>query len=138
VQAINVEAIDAYLLDAVVRLVRLIDSPDEQRLLAPLAIREIVYRLLANGQASRLGHLITSAGETSRISSAIGYLREHFREPLKIEAIAREVGMSVSGFHHHFKSITSLSPLQFQKQMRLQEARRVMLVEDMDAATAGF
>lgn len=138
VQAINVEAIDAYLLDAVVRLVRLIDSPDEQRLLAPLAIREIVYRLLANGQASRLGHLITSAGETSRISGAIGYLREHFREPLKIEAIAREVGMSVSGFHHHFKSITSLSPLQFQKQMRLQEARRVMLVEDMDAATAGF
>ncbi|MGD9561237.1 MAG: AraC family transcriptional regulator N-terminal domain-containing protein [Pyrinomonadaceae bacterium] len=138
VRAINVEVIDADLLDAAVRLVRLVDSPDEQRLLAPLATREIVYRLLASGQASRLGHLITSAGETHRISKAVGFLRERFREPLKIEAIAREVGMSVSGFHHHFKSVTSLSPLQFQKQMRLQEARRVMLAEDMDAATAGF
>ncbi|MBX7060811.1 MAG: AraC family transcriptional regulator [Pyrinomonadaceae bacterium] len=138
VKAIDVRAIDVDLLDAVVRLVRLVESPDEQRLLAPIVNREIVYRLLANGQASRLGHMITSAAETHRISKAIGYLRARFREPLKIETIAREVGMSVSGFHHHFKSITSLSPLQFQKQMRLQEARRVMLVEDMDAATAGF
>ncbi|HMM79757.1 MAG TPA: AraC family transcriptional regulator [Pyrinomonadaceae bacterium] len=138
VKAIDVQAIDAELLDAVVRLVRLGDSPDERRLLAPLAVREIVYRLLASGQAARLGHLITSAGETQRISEAVGFLRERFREPLKIEAIAREVGMSVSGFHHHFKSVTSLSPLQFQKQMRLQEARRAMLAEEMDAATAGF
>ncbi len=138
VKAIDVQAIDADLLDAVVRLVRLADSPDEQRLLAPLVTREIIYRLLANGQASRLGHMITSVGESHRISEAVGYLRARFREPLKIEAIAREFGMSVSGFHHHFKSVTSLSPLQFQKQMRLQEARRVMLVEDMDAATAGF
>ena len=138
VKAIDVQAIDADLLDAVVRLVRLADSPDERILLAPLVTREIVYRLLANGQASRLGHMITSVGESHRISEAVGYLRARFREPLKIEAIAREFGMSVSGFHHHFKSVTSLSPLQFQKQMRLQEARRVMLAEDLDAATAGF
>ena len=107
VKAIDVQASDADLLDAVVRLVRLADSPDEQRLLAPLVTREIIYRLLANGQASRLGHMITSVGESHRISEAVGYLRARFREPLKIEAIAREFGMSVSGFHHHFKSVTS-------------------------------
>ena len=73
-----------------------------------------------------------------RISRAIGHLREHFDEPLKIDDFARELGMSVSGFHHHFKSVTSMSPLQFQKHLRLQEARRLMLGEDMDAASAGF
>src|SRR5438128_3417065 len=75
---------------------------------------------------------------TRRISKAIGRLREHFNETLKIEDIARELGMSVSGFHHHFKSVTGMSPLQFQKQIRLQEARRLMLGEDLDAASAGF
>src|SRR4029434_9883646 len=65
-------------------------------------------------------------------------LREHYNEPLKIEEVARELGMSVSGFHHHFKSVTAMSPLQFQKQIRLQEARRLMLGEELDAASAGF
>src|SRR5215213_791917 len=73
---------------------------------------------------ARLGHLLP-AGDTQRISRAIGHLREHFDEPLKIDDIARELGMSVSGFHHHFKSVTAMSPLQFQKQIRLQEARRL-------------
>src|SRR4029077_17325773 len=86
----------------------------------------------------RLSHLLTSEGDTRRISKAIGHLRQHFDEPLKIENIARSLGMSVSGFHHHFKSVTAMSPLQFQKQIRLQEARRLMLGEDLDAASAGF
>jgi AraC-like DNA-binding protein len=90
-----------------------------------------------SGQVARLAHLLT-ASDTRRISKAIGRLREHFNEPLKIEDIARELGMSVSGFHHHFKSVTTMSPLQFQKQIRLQEARRLMLGEDLDAASAGF
>jgi AraC-like DNA-binding protein len=77
-------------------------------------------------------------GDTRRISKAIGHLREHFDEQLKMEEIARELGMSVSGFHHHFKSVTSMSPLQFQKHLRLQEARRLMLGEDLDAASAAF
>ena len=107
-------------------------------MLAPLITREIIYRLLAGGQGARLGHLVSSSGgEARRISRAIGRLREHYNEPLKIEDIARELGMSVSGFHHHFKSVTSMSPLQFQKQIRLQEARRLMLGEDLDAASAG-
>ena len=138
IKAIGVNPIDADLLDAVVRLVRLADKPNEQRILAPLIKREIVYRLLAGGEGARLGHLVASSrGDTRRISRAIGRLREHYGAPLKIEEMARELGMSVSGFHHHFKSVTSMSPLQFQKQIRLQEARRLMLGEDLDAASAG-
>jgi AraC-like DNA-binding protein len=138
IKAIGVNPVEADLLDAVVRLVRLVDKPGEQRILAPLIKREIVYRLLAGGEGARLGHLVASSrGDTRRISRAIGRLREHYNEPLKIEAIARELGMSISGFHHHFKSVTAMSPLQFQKQIRLQEARRLMLGEDLDAASAG-
>lgn len=138
-KAIGVNPVDADLLDAVVRLVRLVDKPGEQKILAPLIKREIVYRLLVGGEGARLGHLVASSrGDTRRISKAIGRLRERYNEPLKIEEIARGLGMSVSGFHHHFKSVTAMSPLQFQKQIRLQEARRLMLGEDLDAATAGF
>jgi len=136
-KAMDVHSIDANLLDAVVRLVRLAEEPSSINVLAPLIVKEIIYRLLAGGQGARLGHLLP-AGDTQRISRAIGHLREHFDEPLKIDDIAREVGMSVSGFHHHFKSVTAMSPLQFQKQIRLQEARRLMLGEDVDAASAGF
>lgn len=136
-KAMDVHSIDPNLLDAVVRLVRLADEPGSSDVLAPLIVKEIIYRLLAGGQGARLGHLLTS-GDTQRISRAIGHLREHFDEPLKIDDIARELGMSVSGFHHHFKSVTAMSPLQFQKQIRLQEARRLMLGEDLDAANAGF
>ena len=137
IKAMNVSAVDADLLDAVARLVRIAETPAERKVLAPLVIKEIIYRLLAGGQAARLAHLLTAA-DTRRISKAIGHLREHFDEPLKMEVIARELGMSVSGFHHHFKSVTSMSPLQFQKHLRLQEARRLMLGEDLDAASAGF
>jgi AraC-like DNA-binding protein len=137
VKAMDVSPVDATMLDAVVRLVRLLDTPEEVQILAPLVTREIVYRLLRGEQGARLGHLMTS-GDTRRISKAVGHLREHFHEPLRIENIARELGMSVSGFHHHFKSVTAMSPLQFQKQIRLQEARRLMLGEDLDAASAGF
>jgi AraC-like DNA-binding protein len=136
-KAMVVRSIDANLLDAVVRLVRLADEPASINVLAPLIMKEIIYRLLAGGQGARLGHLLPS-GDTQRISQAIGHLREHFDEPLKMDDFARQLGMSVSGFHHHFKSVTAMSPLQFQKQIRLQEARRLMLGEDLDAASAGF
>ena len=136
-KAMDVNSIDANLLDAVVRLVRLTDDPGSSNVLAPLIVKEIIYRLLVGGQGARLGHLLP-IGDTRRISRAIGHLREHFDEPLKIDDFARELGMSVSGFHHHFKSVTAMSPLQFQKQIRLQEARRLMLGEDLDAASAGF
>lgn len=137
-KAMDVSPTDADLLDALVRLVRLVDSPGERRFIAPLVIREIIYRLLIGGQAARLSHMVAMGGSARRISSAIGYLRENFEQPLRIDDLARDFGMSVSGFHHHFKSVTAMSPLQFQKQIRLQEARRLMLGEDLDAASAGF
>jgi AraC-like DNA-binding protein len=136
-KAMDVGPTDANLLDAVVRLVRLLDAPVERKVIAPLIVREIVFRLLAGGQGARLGHLLASAGDTRRISKAIGHLRENLDQPLRMDDLAHELGMSVSGFHHHFKSVTAMSPLQFQKQIRLQEARRLMLGEDLDAASAG-
>jgi AraC-like DNA-binding protein len=137
-KAMDVSPMDANLLDAVVRLVRLLDTPVESRVLAPLITREIIFRLLMGGQSARLSHLLALGADTHHISKAIGHLRENFDKQLKMENIARELGMSLSGFHHHFKSVTAMSPLQFQKQIRLQEARRLMLGEDLDAASAGF
>jgi AraC-like DNA-binding protein len=138
VKAIDVSPLDADLLDAVVRLVRLLDSPTDARFLAPLVTREIVYRLLMGEQGGRLHHLVALGGHTHRIVKAIDRLRKDFAQPLRIEDIARELGMSVSGFHQHFKAVTAMSPLQFQKQLRLQEARRLMLGEDLDATGAGY
>jgi AraC-like DNA-binding protein len=138
VRAFDVSPLDAGLLDAVVRLVRLLDSPaEEARFLRPLITREIVYRLLMGEQGGRLRQIAVLGGHTHRIARALERLRKDFDRPLRIEDIARELGMSVSGFHHHFKAVTAMSPLQFQKRMRLQEARRLMLGEDLDAASAG-
>jgi len=136
--AMDVSPMDANLLDAVVRLVRLLDTPVEGKVLTPLIIREIVFRLLVGGQGARLGHLLAVGVDTHRISRAIGLLREKFDQPLKMDDLAHELGMSVSGLHHQFKSVTMMSPLQFQKQIRLQEARRLMLGGELDAASAGY
>jgi AraC-like DNA-binding protein len=138
VKALDVSPLDPNLLDATVRLVRLIDTPAEYRALAPLVVREIVYRLLTGAQGSRMRHLATVGGQAHRMARAVEKLRESFDQALRIEDIARELGMSVSGFHAHFKAVTTMSPLQFQKQLRLQEARRLMLNENLDAAEAGY
>ncbi len=137
-KALVVSALDTDLLDATVRLVRLIDSPAQARVLAPLVKREIVFRLLLGEQGSRLRHFPLLGGHAHRIAQAVERLRKDFDRPLRIESIARELGMSSSGFHDHFKAITDLSPLQFQKQLRLHEARRLMLGENLDAASAGI
>lgn len=138
VSAMDVSALDAGLLDAVVRLARLLDSPIESRFLLPLITREIIYRLLRGEQGDRLRHIAVFSGSAYRIARAIERLRKGYDQPLRIEEIARELGMSVSGFHHHFKAVTALSPLQFQKQLRLQEARRLMLGEGLDATRAAY
>jgi AraC-like DNA-binding protein len=136
VRAIDVSPLDAELLDATVRLMRLLDSPSEERVLRPLITREIVFRLLMGEQGNRLRHLALLGG--NRIAEAVERLRKDFDQPLRIESLARDLGMSVSGFHHHFKAVTAMSPLQFQKQLRLQEARRILLGENLDAASAGY
>jgi len=138
VRAVDVSPLDVDLLDAVVRLVRLLDSPAEAPVLMPLITREIIYRLLAGAQGGRLRHLAIHGGYTPDIARAIQRLRRDFDQPLRIEQLASELGMSVSGFHHHFKAVTDMSPLKFQKQLRLQEARRLMLGEDLDATSAAF
>ena len=137
-RAIDVSPLDADLLDAVVRLVRLVDSRAEARVLMPLITREIIYRLLRGDQGGRLCHLTVSGGHTPNIVRAVERLRQDFDQPVRIEDLAQELGMSVSSFHHHFKSVTALSPLQFQKRLRLQEARRLMLGEDLDATSVAY
>ena len=137
-KALAVSVLDDDLLDATLRLVKLIDKPAEARVLAPLVKREIVFRLLLGEQGHRLRHLPLLGGHTHRIAQAVERLRTEFDRPLRIDALARELGMSSSGFHDHFKAITDLSPLQFQKELRLREARRLMLGEHLDATSAGF
>jgi AraC-like DNA-binding protein len=137
ISAMDVGPLDADLLEAVLRLVRLAESPASARVLAPLVKREIVYRLLIGAQGDRVRQIATM-GDGNRIAEAIARLRRDFNRPVRMEVLARELGMSVSGFHHHFKEATAMSPLQFQKQLRLQEARRLMLGEALDAASAGL
>jgi AraC-like DNA-binding protein len=138
VNAVDVSPLDANLLDATLRLVRLIDNPREYQALSPLVIREIIYRLLTGAQSNRMRHLATFGGQAHRMARAVQKLRENFDKPLRIDGVARELAMSVSGFHAHFKAVTAMSPLQFQKQLRLQEARRLMLNDHLDAAEAGY
>jgi AraC-like DNA-binding protein len=138
VRAIDVSALDAGLLDAVVRLIRLLETPTEAPFLAPLIMREIVYRLLMGEQGDRLHHMAAQSGYSAPIVKAIERLHKDFDQTIRIDSIARELGMSVSGFHHHFKAVTAMSPLQFQKRLRLEEARRLMLGERLDAASAAY
>jgi AraC-like DNA-binding protein len=138
VRAVHVSTLEAGLLDAVVRLVGLLDTPSEAAFIAPLIAREIIYRLLTGEQADRLHHIASLSGHSTPIVEAIQRLRKDFDQPIRIDSIARDLGMSVSGFHRHFKAITAMSPLQFQKRVRLQEARRLMLGDGLDASNAAY
>jgi AraC-like DNA-binding protein len=138
IRALDVSPLSAILLGAVVRLVRLLDAPGDAPILAPLIKREIVYRLLQGAQSGRLGHIALLNGSSRRIALSVKWIRENFDQPLQIERLAEELGMSPSSFYHHFKAVTDMTPLQFQKQLQLQEARRLMLSEELDAATAGY
>jgi AraC-like DNA-binding protein len=135
-RAIDVSLLDGNLLDAFVRLVRLLDAPTEAQVLQPLITREIIYRLLMREQGGRLRHLTISGGYTPSIARAVKLLLQDFDQPLRIKQLARELGMSVSSLQHRFKAVTAMSPQQFQKQLRLQEARRLLLSEDLDAKGA--
>ncbi|GIV69408.1 AraC family transcriptional regulator [Caldilinea sp.] len=137
--AVDVSLLDGELLDAVVRLMRLTEAPaSEVQVLMPLTVREIVYRLLVGDQGARLRHLAVVGGSIPHIARAVECIRRNFDQPLRIEQLAREVGMSVSGFHHYFKAVTGMTPLQFQKQLRLQEARRLMIGENLPAIDAAY
>ena len=126
------------LLEASLRLLRLLDRPQDIAAMAPLIEQEILYRLLTGPLGPRLLQIATAETPSNRIACAIDWLRDNFAKPLRIEELAERVGMSVSSLHHHFKAVTAMTPMQFQKQLRLHEARRLMFVERMDVGSAGY
>ena len=125
------------LLDAVLRLMQLLATPQDIAVLAPLAIREILYRLLQDEQGGMLQQIAMSDSQAQHVVKAIDLIKRDYRLPLRIENLAREANMSSSSLHHHFKAVTAMTPLQYQKQLRLQEARRLLFAQVGDAATAG-
>ncbi len=125
------------LLDASVRLMRLLDRPEDIASLAPLIEQEILYRILTGPAGAQLINIAIADSHGNRVARAIAWLKENFAGSLRIEELAEHVGMSVSSFHHHFKAITAMTPVQYQKQLRLHEARRLMLVEGLDVGNAG-
>ncbi|MDP9563280.1 MULTISPECIES: AraC family transcriptional regulator [Rhizobium/Agrobacterium group] len=129
---------DPDLIDAACRLVRLLNRPETVGALAPLIEREILYRLLNGPHGPMLRHVATAGSQVNQISRAIAAIRRQFDGQIRIEDVAAEAGMSPSSLHAHFKAVTHMTPLEYQKQLRLQEARRLMLVGGATAATAGF
>lgn len=124
------------LLDAMLRLVRLLDSPEDIDVLAPLVTREVLYRLLTGPSGTQLAQLSLTDSASHRVSKAIDWLRAHYNEPLDSQRLAALAHLSESALRTHFKAATAMSPLQYQKKMRLQEARRMLITERLDAATA--
>lgn len=137
-EATKVSPLNVALLEAIIRLVRLVEHRDEASVLMPLIKREIIYRLSKGDQAEQLFHLTISEGSTSSMVWAVEQLRKNFDQSFRIEDLAQELNMSVSSFYQHFKSVTAMTPLQFQKRVRLQEARRLMLGENLDATRAAY
>ncbi|MDB5986330.1 MAG: bacterial regulatory s, tetR family protein [Nevskia sp.] len=137
-RGVAVNAAPADLLDAAVRLLRLLDRPADIPVMAPLIEQEILYRLLTGPFGPRLLQIAMTETPSNKIGQAIAWLRENFKRPLRIEQLAKRVGMSVSSLHHHFKAVTAMTPMQYQKQLRLHEARRLMLMERLDVGTAGY
>jgi AraC-like DNA-binding protein len=126
------------LLTALQRLLDLLAEPKDIPILAPLVQREISYRLLVGDQGARLRQMASAGSQSHQIARAIDWLKGNFAQPLRIDDLATQVNMSTSTFHHHFRALTAMSPLQYQKWLRLNEARRLMLTERLDATTAAF
>jgi AraC-like DNA-binding protein len=126
------------IMNPIERLVELLDEPASIPVLAPLIQKEIHYRLLMSDQAARLWHIIAMGSQSQRIGNAINWLKQNYSSPLRVENLAEKAQMSSSTFHQRFRELTSMSPLQYQKWLRLNEARRLMLNDDYDAATASF
>lgn len=127
---------DPDILDAFLRLMDLLDKPEQIPVMAPMIVREIHYRLLIGPQGSFLRAVNSFGTQGNQIAQAISWLKNNYKEPVQVDELARKVNMATSTFHRHFKQLTSLSPLQFQKRLRLYEAQRLMLVENEYASTA--
>lgn len=137
-RGLNVARVSPPLLDAMLRLVRLLDTSRDAAVLAPLVQREIFYRVLTTGELGpRLRALSAMDSHAQRIGRAIELLRRRFAEPVRVEEVAQAAAMSPSSLHEHFKQVTTMSPLQYQKMLRLHHARQLMLADGIDAALAG-
>jgi len=137
-RAMEVHEADAALLDALHRYLALVPSPMDAKVLGPLILKEIHYRLLMAPFGGMLRHLLRHDSHASAIARAIAQIRRDFRESIAIPELAREVGMSVSAFHKHFKAVTASTPLQYQKDLRLLTARRLLVTGEASVATAAF
>ncbi|WP_033069231.1 AraC family transcriptional regulator [Thalassospira australica] len=133
-----VEQTSAELVNAVLRVVELIEHPQEIPVMLPLLMREVHYRLLQTGKGALIARLAMGGSNMQRISTVLQVIKNNFEKPLRVEELARHVNMSPSSFHHHFKQVTAMSPLQYQKRLRLTAARQIMLAEMKDAASAAY
>ena len=137
-RGVSIETADPDLLGAFLRLLTLLDKPEQIPFLAPMIVQEIHYILLMGPQGENLRKLNTLGSQSNQIAQAIFWLRENYRQSFQVDSLARQVNMATSTFHRHFKEVTGLSPLQFHKRLRLYEAQRLMLVENEAASSAGF
>lgn len=137
-EAFCVGQVDEDVWEAVLRLMRLLDKPVEARVLAPMIIREIYFRVLQSPLGKNLREFNAKQGASAQIAKAIAWLRENYASPLSVSELADNVHMGVSTFHRHFKEVTCMTPLQFHKRLRLHEAKRLMLTQKMDATTACY
>jgi len=138
IRAVYVGQTNAQIVNAATRLVELMAQPEDAELLAPLVIDEILIRLLRSPGGARVAQIGLAESRVHKVAKALSWLRANFAEPMKVEALAKLVHMSASAFHQQFKAVTSMSPLQFQKVLRLQEARRLMLSMLMDVSAASL
>lgn len=134
---ISIEALDEALIDALIRLVKLLHEPPMVARLAPLIQQEITVRLLAGTRGRQLRHLANTGSPSQQIAKAVAWLKQNFTQELHVDELAARMHMSPSTFRQHFRAIIGTSPLQFQKQLRLQEARQLMLNQNLDAGNAG-
>ena len=137
-RALFVSPLEAPLLDGLVRLVRLLDAPQDIPVLAPLILRELYFRLLQGEQQSRLAEIAIGDGRVRRVAGAIAWIKAHYAEPLQIEALAKHVNMSPSALHGHFRAVAGVSPIQYQKRLRLEEARVLLLAGATSAEAVAY
>jgi len=137
-RGMGVGHMSASLLNAFERLLKLLDTPDDIPIMAPIIKKEIYYRLLISDQGARLRQIASIGNQGNQVAKAINWLKNNFEKPLQIKDLSESVAMSSSTFHHHFRLLTAMTPIQYQKRLRLNEARRLMLTENMDAANAAF
>lgn len=137
-RGLNIAKIDESLLDAILRLVRLLDQPEDVAALAPLFAKEILYKVLKGEHGDSLRQIVIDNSPTVSIQDAIQHIVNHYQEALRVKELAKIANMSIPSFFRHFKEITIMSPIQFQKQLRLQEARRLLITNTIDVAEAAY